>query len=325
MKSIKKLLSLTLAVLLMAVVFAGCANDEAGGDGDATNPPEESAEPSVEPEETATPEPTKEASSFDTSNTINVISREEGSGTRGAFIEIVGLLEKDEAGNETDKTYEEATIQNSTEAVLTTVAGDPYAIGYISLGSLNDTVNAIKVEGVEATAADVKDKSYKISRPFNICYKGELSGLAKDFMDFILSADGQKIAVDNGYVEVVENAPAYAGSGQKGKLVVAGSTSVTPLMEKLVEAYKGINAEVDIEIQATGSGAGIRSATEGTADLGMSSRELKPEELEKLKSETIAMDGIAVIVNKENTLKDLTLDQIKQIFTGEATEWSAVE
>lgn len=300
----KKTLSLVLVALMIALFAVGCTSEK----------------PAEEP---AKEQPVEETSDFDASQTINVVSREDGSGTRGAFVEIVGILEKDANGNETDRTYEEAVIQNGTDAVMTTVAGDDYSIGYISLGSLNDTVKAVKVGGVEATAENVQDQSYAIARPFNIAYKGELSPLAQDFLNFIHSQEGQAIVEEEGYVSVGEPAP-YEGSGE-GKLVVAGSTSVTPLMEKLAEAYQGINTGVEIEIQSTGSSAGMQSAMEGTADLGMASRELKDSELAELTADVIAMDGIAVIVNNNNTVEDLTLDQIKSIFVGETTEWSALQ
>ena len=289
----KKILSLVLVALMISLFSIGC---------------------------TETP-----SSDFDASRTINVVSREDGSGTRGAFVEIVGILEKDADGNEVDRTYEEAIIQNGTDAVMTTVAGDKYAIGYISLGSLNDTVKAVTVEGAEATSENVQNGSYKIARPFNVAYKGELSPLEQDFMDFILSSEGQALVVEEGYVQVGENLETYEGSGQEGNLVVAGSTSVTPVMEKLMEAYQVINPGVSIEIQSTGSSAGMQSAIEGTADLGMASRDLKESELEVLTGQPIAMDGIAVIVNNTNTVNDLTLDNIKSVFVGESTEWSAVE
>ena len=268
---------------------------------------------------------TPSASGFDASRTINVVSREDGSGTRGAFVEIVGILEKDASGNEVDRTYEEAVIQNGTDAVMTTVAGDEYGIGYISLGSLNDTVKAVTIEGVEATSDNVQNGSYKISRPFNVAYKGELSPLAQDFMNFILSAEGQAIVVEEGYVQVGEDLAAFAGSTQEGNLVVAGSTSVSPVMEKLAESYQALNSGVSIEIQSTGSSAGMQSAMEGTADLGMASRELKASELEVLTPQPIAIDGIAVITNKANTITDLTIDEVKAIYVGESTEWSTVE
>ena len=287
----KKTISLILVAIMVAIFAVGCSAEE--------------------------------QSDFDTSEIINLVSREDGSGTRGAFVEIVGILEKDADGNEVDRTYEEAVIQNGTDAVLTTVAGDEYAIGYISLGSLNDTVKAVSVGGAQATAANVQDSSYAIARPFNIAYKGELSSVGADFLNFILSSEGQAIAEEEGYVQVGEPV-AYEGSAE-GSLVVAGSTSVTPLMEKLSEAYQKLNSGVSIEIQSTGSSAGMQSAIEGTADISMASRELKDSELAELTGQVIAMDGIAVIVNKENPVEDLTIDQIKSIFVGQSTEWTVAE
>jgi len=264
-------------------------------------------------------------SEFDPSKTINLVSREDGSGTRGAFVDIIGILEKDANGNEIDRTYEEAVIQNVTDAVMSTVAGDKYAIGYISLGSLNDKVKAVNVEGVEANADNVQNGSYKLSRPFNIAYNRASSPLAQDFIDFIISSEGQAIVVEEGYVQVDIELPSYTTTNQKGNLVVAGSTSVTPVMEKLAEGYQVLNPEVTIEIQSTGSSAGMQSAMEGTADIGMASRDLKDSELEVLTSKLIAIDGIAVIINNENIIEDLTIDEIKSIYVGESTEWSSVE
>lgn len=312
----KKILSLTLVAIMITVFAVGCTQTEKP----AVEAPVVEA-PVVEAPAVETPA----ASDFDTSKTINVISREDGSGTRGAFVEIIGILEKDASGNEVDRTYEEAVIQNGTNAVMTTVAGDKYAIGYISLGSLNDTVNAVKVEGIEATAENVQNGSYKIARSFNVAYKGDLSPLAQDFMDFILSAEGQAIVVEEGGVQVGKDLPAYAGTIQEGDLVVAGSTSVSPTMEKLAEAYQEMYSGVSIEIQSTGSSAGMQSAMEGTAELGMASRDLKDSELAVLTAEVIAIDGIAVIKNSANTVEDLSIDEIKAIYIGEAVEWSAVE
>lgn len=255
------------------------------------------------------------------SETINVVSREDGSGTRGAFIEIVGVLEKDSDDNENDNTYEEAIIQNGTDAVMTTVSGDVNAIGYISLGSLNDRVKALKIDGVEATSENLQNETYKISRQFNIAHKEDSSPLSKDFLSFILSSDGQNIVAEEGYVEVSKSLTSYDESIQEGKLVVSGSTSVSPVMEKLAEKYENLHPEVSIEIQSTGSSAGMQSAIEGSSDIGMASRELKDSEKEELAYESIAIDGIAIIVNKENTLESISLEKIKSIYTGESTTW----
>ena len=266
-----------------------------------------------------------DSNGFNPSRTINVITREDGSGTRGAFTEIVGILEEDANGNEVDRTYIEAIVQNSTDAVMTTVAGDEYSIGYISLGSLNDNVKAVSIEGVEPTAENVQNGSYKISRPFNVAYKGDLKPVAQDFLNFILSKEGQEIVVEEGYVQAISDPQAYdASNSQEGNIVVAGSTSVTPVMEKLAEAYMEIHSGVSIEIQSTGSSAGIQAAMEGTADLGMASRELKESELAELTVQVIAVDGIAVIVNNANPVGDLTLEEVKGIFVGDITEWESV-
>ena len=256
------------------------------------------------------------------SGQITVISREEGSGTRDAFTELTGVLVKD-GDNKTDNTTTSAVTINSTEAVITNVKDNEAAIGYISLGSLNDTVKALKIGGVEATADNVKSGDYAVSRPFNIAYKGELSDVAQDFVDYIMSSDGQKIVSDNGYVTVSENA-AYSGKKPSGKISVAGSSSVSPVMEKLAEAYQKVNTNAKVEIQTSDSSAGMQSAMGGTCDIGMASRDLKDEEKSALKVETIAKDGIAVIVNNANTCDDLTLDQVKSIYTGETTVWSDI-
>lgn len=263
-----------------------------------------------------------DAAKFDASKTISVVTREEGSGTRDAFTELTGVLVKD-GDNKTDNTTTSAVTINSTEAVITNVKDNDAAIGYISLGSLNDTVKALKIGGVEATADNVKSGDYAVSRPFNIAYKGELSDVAQDFVDYIMSSDGQKIVSDNGYVTVSENA-AYSGKKPSGKISVAGSSSVSPVMEKLAEAYQKVNTNAKVEIQTSDSSAGMQSAMGGTCDIGMASRELKDEEKSALKVETIAKDGIAVIVNNANTCDDLTLDQVKSIYTGETTVWSDI-
>lgn len=262
---------------------------------------------------------------FDKTAEISVVSREDGSGTRGAFIELVGVQEKDADGNKIDNTTDKAIITNSTSVMMTSVAGDSAAIGYASLGSLDDSVKALKVEGVDATADNIKNNSYTVSRPFNIVTKEGLSDVAKDFIDYIMSADGQAVIEENKYIKVSENS-AYAGTKPSGKIVITGSSSVTPVMEKLKEAYLKINTNAEIEVQENDSTTGVNSAIEGICDIGMASRELDDEETSKgVTSTAIAMDGIAVIVNKENPLEDITKDQIKSIFTGETTTWDAVK
>ena len=255
-------------------------------------------------------------------NNINVISREQGSGTREAFTEITGVLNKNGV-NEEDNTSEEAIVQNSTEAVITTVSNDNDAIGYISLGSLNDEVKAVKVNGVAATAENITNGNYKISRPFLIVYREDkITDGGKDFLSFIESDEGQNIVADEGYVPEIKNIK-YTPSNNSESITIAGSTSVTPLMEKLVEGYKKYNPGFNADIQATGSSAGIISAQDGSCDLGMSSRELKDSE-DTLSKDVIAKDGVAVIVNKDNEKDDLTLENIKDIFTGKTTSWDDI-
>lgn len=303
MKSITKKITATALFGVLAVsAFAGC-----GGAGSSSNGSSDAG---------------SDAAKFDASKTISVVTREEGSGTRDAFTELTGVLVKD-GDNKTDNTTTSAVTINSTEAVITNVKDNEAAIGYISLGSLNDTVKALKIGGVEATADNVKSGDYAVSRPFNIAYKSELSEAAQDFVDYIMSSDGQKIVSDNGYVTVSENA-AYSGKKPSGKISVAGSSSVSPVMEKLAEAYQKVNTNAKVEIQTSDSSAGMQSAMGGTCDIGMASRDLKDEEKSTLKVETIAKDGIAVIVNNANTCDDLTLDQVKSIYTGETTVWSDI-
>ena len=255
------------------------------------------------------------------SGTINVISREDGSGTRGAFIELFGIQEEKD-GEKVDMTTEDASITNSTSVMMTTVAGDENAIGYISLGSLNDTVKAVKIDGAEATAENVADESYKVSRPFNIVTGEKASEAAQDFVSYIMSADGQQIIEDNGYIKADAEAGAYEATDAEGKVVVAGSSSVSPVMEKLKEAYEAVNKNVTVEVQQSDSTTGVTSVAEGICDIGMASRELKDEEKELgLTATVIAQDGIAVVVNTSNEIEDLTSDQVKAIFTGETTEW----
>ena len=321
MKSITKKITATALFGVLAVsAFAGC-----GAQAEESTETAQTAESTGEYADTITlvwyPNES-DAAKFDASKTISVVTREEGSGTRDAFTELTGVLVKD-GDNKTDNTTTSAVTINSTEAVITNVKDNEAAIGYISLGSLNDTVKALKIGGVEATADNVKSGDYAVSRPFNIAYKGELSDVAKDFVDYIMSSDGQKIVSDNGYVTVSENA-AYSGKKPSGKISVAGSSSVSPVMEKLAEAYQQVNTNAKVEIQTSDSSAGMQSAMGGTCDIGMASRDLKDEEKSALKVETIAKDGIAVIVNNANTCDDLTLDQVKSIYTGETTVWSDI-
>lgn len=255
------------------------------------------------------------------SATITAVTREEGSGTRGAFVELMGVVDEDD----NDITTVNAEITNSTSVMLTTVAGNPAAIGYVSLGSLSDDVKAVKVDGVAATVEDINNGTYKVARPFLVAYKdGSLTDVAQDFLNFIMSDDGQAIINEEGYISVAEG-NTYTASGMTGRIVLAGSTSVSPVMEVLADAYKALNPDVTIEIQQTGSGAGITSAIEGVCDFGMSSRALTDEEAAELVNTQIATDGIAVVVNNENPVEDMTSDQIKGIYLGEITDWSEIQ
>ena len=295
MKKTKKIIALGLIAVMAVSVFTGCSKK------------------------------TSSESDFDKAKEIGVITREDGSGTRGAFIELFGVEEKDSNGEKVDKTVETAVTTNSTSVMMTTVAGDLYSIGYISLGSLNDTVKAIQIDGVDPTVENIKDGSYKISRPFNIATKDGLSEAAQDFIDFIMSADGQKVLEDNGYITVAEDAAAYAGSMDSGKVVIHGSSSIAPVMEKLKEAYLEKNPNVTIEVKQSDSSSGMTDAIDGTCDIGMASRELKDSETsEGLTPTVIALDGIAVIVNNDSPVTNLTSQQVKDIFTGVSAVWSDV-
>lgn len=296
----KKFIALLAVTAMTAGLAVGCGSSDSTDGGDSA-----------------------QADSWDSSMDITVVSREDGSGTRGAFIELFGI-EEEQNGEKVDMTTEEAQITNSTSVMMTTVAGDEYAIGYISLGSLDDSVKAVKIDGAEATAENVKSGDYKVSRPFNIAVKKDLSNeAAKDFMAYIMSTEGQKVVEENGYIPV-DGVTAYAGGSASGKVVVGGSSSVAPVMEKLVEAYKEVNPNVEVELQTTDSTTGMTSAMDGSYDIGMASRELKDEEAAELDSTVIATDGIAVIVNKDSSVDDLTSDQVKAIYTGEALTWDEV-
>lgn len=292
----KKILSLGLAALMTVFALAGCgADSNDGGTGTGTD-------------------------------AISVLTREEGSGTRGAFIELLGIEEKNADGKKVDKTIDTAETTNSTSVMITTVQGNKAAIGYISLGSLDKSkVKALKVDGAEAAADNVKSGEYKVSRPFNIATKGDATGVASDFIKFILSADGQAVVEKNGYISE-GNTGAYKASGQKGKITIGGSSSVTPVMEKLKEAYVKVNPDVTIDVQQNDSSSGMKGAIDGIYDIGMASRDVKDSEKEAgLNTIKIALDGIAVIVNKDNTLDAITSEQIKNIYTGSLTKWSEIK
>lgn len=255
-------------------------------------------------------------------SSINVLSREDGSGTRGAFIELFGVEKKNAQGKKVDYTTDEASITNSTAVMLTTVAGNKYAIGYVSLGSLSSSVKPVKIDGVSATVDNINNGSYKIARPFNVAVRNNLSNAAQDFLNYILSSDGQNIIAANKYIKVPA-ANSYSASGISGKIVVAGSSSVSPVMEKLIEAYKALNPSVQIELQTSDSTTGVINAIDGTCDIGMASRALKDSEKEKgVREVTIAIDGIAVIINNDNPVESLKKSDVEGIFTGKINSWS---
>ena len=305
----KKILAATLS---LGLILAGCGKDQKAEEKEA-----ETTQIAEAPAEKEASTETANQEDYD----FTVVSREEGSGTRGAFIELVGL-EEEVDGSKEDMTTQEAIVQNSTNGVMQTVSQDKEAIGYISLGSLNDTVKALKIEGVEATEENIVNGTYKISRPFNLAFKeAEINDLAKDFLKFCLSEEAQALTLEEGYVPL-KDTEKYEPAKVSGTLTVAGSTSVTPLMQKMAEKYQELNPDAKIEIQSTGSSAGIEAVIDGAADIAMASRELKDEEKDKLAVEVIATDGIAVVVNPASKVEDLTMDQLKQIFKGELTNTS---
>lgn len=292
MKFAKRLVGVAAAVLMTVSAFAGCGTASTG--------------------------------EFDAAKEIGVISREKGSGTRSAFIELFGIEQKNEAGEKIDYTTENAVTTDKTSVMMTTVAGDRYSIGYISLGSLNDTVKALAIDGAEASVENIKSGDYAASRPFNIVTKDGVSDAAKDFISFIMSSEGQQVIEDNGYIAVAQG-ESYAASGASGEIVVYGSSSVTPVMEKLKEAYEEVNQAVKVEVQQSDSSSRISGTIDGICDIGMASRDLKDEEIEAgAVSTVIAMDGIAVIVNNDCPVTELTSEQVKDIFTGTVTTWDEV-
>ena len=329
----KKVMCMLLTGMMAASMIAGCGNsgNASANAGAVTNTDasadaaDSSADQTADTTAADTTADTTASGDFDNSEYINVVSREDGSGTRGAFIELFGVEEKNDAGEKIDNTTDEAIITNSTDVMLTTVAGDEYSIGYVSLGSLNDSVKAVSIDGAEATVDNIKSGDYTIARPFNIATKGTPSDVAQDFINFIMSADGQAVISDNKYIPVDDGAAAFESNGASGKIVVAGSSSVTPVMEKLKEAYAAVNSGAEIEIQESDSTTGMTAAMDGTCDIGMASRELKDSETEGgLTATVIAMDGIAVIVNNDNPTTDLSKDTVKGIYTGEITSWDGV-
>lgn len=296
---LRKLLAITAITTMALVSAAGCGSSDKKEEG-------------------------KKAEGWDAMNDISVVSREDGSGTRGAFIELFGIEEKDASGEKVDNTTEEASVTNSTSVMMSTVEGNEYAIGYVSLGSLNDTIKSVKIDGTEATAENIKSGTYKISRPFNIVTKDKVSDVAQDFINYIMSPEGQKIVEEAGFIPM-DDVKEYQSNGAEGKIVIGGSSSVSPAMEKLKEAYLAVNPKAEIEIQTSDSTIGVTSTIDGVFDIGMASRELKDSELSKgIKPTVIALDGIAVIVNNNSEVEELTSEQVKDIFTGKLLTWDEV-
>lgn len=315
MKRTSAIAAVTAAALALSLAACGSADSTADTAAESTAASTEAA-------------PAESTGDFDTDQDITVISREDGSGTRGAFIELTGVEEKNADGKKVDNTTEAAAIQSSTNGVMTAVANDETAIGYISLGSLNDTVKAVTVGGVAASAETVKDGSYVLARPFNIVTNGDATDpVAVDFIAYVLSKDGQALATDKGYIgEDGEDGADFTSAQPAGKITVGGSSSVSPLMEKLIEAYKSVNPNAELELLTTDSTTGVSGALDGTYTIGMASRELKDSEVEGgAKATVLALDGIAVVVNPANTTEDLTVDQIKGIYTGALTTWADVQ
>lgn len=315
--SMKKIMSAAIAGVLSVCALSGCTSSNTATETTAAAGAQADTSANAETD-------TKTASSdFDPSKEINVCSREDGSGTRGAFIELFGVEQKNDAGEKVDYTTDDAAITQSTGVMMTTVSQDEYAIGYISLGSLDDSVKSVDIDGVEATVDNIKSGDYKIARPFNIATKDDISDVAKDFITFIMSADGQTVIADNGYIS--SEGEAYESTKQSGKITVAGSSSVTPVMEKLKEAYEAINPDVTVEINQSDSTTGMNSAMEGICDIGMASRELKDSELAGgLTPTVIAMDGITVIVSNDNPVENLTSEQVKNVYTGDIITWDSL-
>ena len=290
---LKKAAAILMAATLVMGAFAGCGSSSDDGGDAATG---------------ATGE-------------ITVNTREDGSGTRGAFTELFGIIEEVD-GEEVDMTTQGAKVTNSTSVMMQTVAEDVNSIGYISLGSLDESVTAVKIDGVEATAENVANGTYKVSRPFNIATKEGLSDAAQDFVNYIMSAEGQQVIEDEGYIKADDAAAAFTSNGASGSVTVAGSSSVTPVMEKLVEAYQAVNPNVTIEVQESDSTTGMQNAIDGLCDIGMASRDLQDSETGAgLTGTVIAQDGIAVIVNNDSGITELTSDQVKQVYLGEITQW----
>ena len=313
----KKATALALACLMALTVLAACGGNETTDPTPHTPVQAADPKPANDPAPAADPAPPPPpAEDFDADRVIAVFTREDGSGTRSAFIEITGVG---------DDMYIEAVVQNETAQILTSVETNDSGIGYVSVGSLSDSVKALEIDGVIPSNETIMDGSYSLQRPFLVVVTDEKKNdpLVQDFLDFMLSIEGQELAA-NRTTQAVDNPSAYSPSGLSGTLKVGGSTSVEPLMQQMREAYIAHNPGVEIEISGGGSGTGINEATEGILDLGMSSRELRDNEKELLTDIAIALDGVAVIVNAANPLTGLTLDQVREIYVGEIIRWNQI-
>jgi len=310
----KKVIALVLACMFALTALAACGGDSG-------------ADPVVVTEATPEPAPVQEvdepdtqvplappADDFDADRVIAVFTREDGSGTRDAFVSLTGVG---------DDMYVEAVVESETNQILTKIESNDTAIGYVSVGSLNPNVKALEIDGIAPSNETIMDGSYKLQRPLLVCVNADKENdpLVKDFIAFMISAEGQEQSASK-WTVIDSDAPSYTSAGLSGVLKVGGSTSVEPLMQKLAEAYIALNPDVDIEISGGGSGTGINEATEGIIDIGMSSRNLKDEEKGALTATVIALDGVAVIINPANPITNMTTEQVRAIFTGEITRWN---
>jgi phosphate transport system substrate-binding protein len=296
----KKILILA-AILIGALAFTACGSDDDNGNGTTTG------------------------SSWDASRQVNVIARDPGSGTHAAFIELLGI-EVSADGNVTDNTYIGAYIAPSTGGVITTVAGDEFAIGYISMGAMNTSVRALSVDGIAATVENVQNGTYPVFRSFYMAVQPVLSPEAAAFLAFIQSAEGQDVIAGRNYVPAFASPAAFvAPEGLSGTVVAAGSTSMTDITQRLAEAFEAVVPGVSVEVHSSGSGAGITAAIDGIADIGLTSRAIRDGELEQgVISETMAHDGIVVVVNNSSPVTALTSSQIHDIFVRDVTRWNEV-
>ena len=263
-------------------------------------------------------------SAFDTSRNISVVAREDGSGTKSAFMEIIGLRGKADPAS--------VIIQAGTAGVLAEVRGNPAAIAYESLGYVTNDVKMLKIDGVEATVANIKNGTYKISRPLSVAYRESTleNDVNKAFYTFLQSSGAQEIINDNGYVSIVDGAPLYTMNGSlSGTIDISGSTSLQPLMIELAAAFEKIQPNIKINVSGGGSGTGYKNANEGVSEFGMISEEFAPDKAPSCTYYMVSKDGIAIIVNNRNPLDNITMEQLKNIYDEGAganavTRWNAL-